>query len=398
MGIEPENLPTAAKNSRSAIPGLGRLLIRSLTLDKGRTLLCVLAIAAALTVVIALEGFKSGLFHQVRAYREQLPATYVAVPAGVASVAYARAGVTPEIQEAVARAPGVADARAIVSAPVIFTRGEDRSPITLVGYESVGGPWELTQGRHVAARGEAVLDAALARQFSLDVGHDVDLIGKTYRIVGLSRDTSSMLGSYVFIGLQDAHAALHGSRPSDPPGGTASFLLVTVEGGRDESQVRDSIAAAVPQVRLVTPKELADSDVALIEGIMGSTVNALVIASYVVGLLVLALTLYATVLDQEREFGIVKAIGASNPALYRYVVGQVTVLAAVGFLLAVLASMGVAWLVSQAVPQYLVLPLEGSVLLRAAVATVVLGLLAAVVPARQVGNVEPAVAFRGGGS
>jgi putative ABC transport system permease protein len=371
------------------------LVYRSLRADRSRTLLSVLAVAAAITLVIVLEGFKAGVYEQVRTYRERLPAPLVALPAGAATITFARAGIPQEVQESLARVSGVEAVRPLVSAPLIFVSGDQRSPITLVGYESAGGPWRLSAGRGVATSGEAVMDRALAKRFGLGLEDSIELFDRPFRIVGLSDGTASMLGSYVFIALQDAHEAVHPVQSSPgAEGGAASFVLLSLAPGADAAQMRRTIEAAVPQVKLVTPRELAASDVALMEGILGSTINVLVVTSYVAGVLVISLTLYSAVLEHLREFGVMKAVGSSNGLLYRYVLGQVTVLALAGFGVALLASLGVARLVAEVVPQYQILPWQGEVMLRAAVATAVMAAVASLIPVRQVASVEPAVVFR----
>lgn len=377
------------------MPGVSTLIYRSLRLDRSRTLLSVLAVAAAITLVIVLEGFKTGLYEQVRTYREQMPATLVAVPAGARSVAFAQAGITEDAQHALADSVGVERASPLVSAPLIFVHGDQRAPITLVGYDGVGGPWRISKGRGIEGPEEAVLDRALSKRFRVDPGDTIELVGGRFLVVGLSEGTSSMLGSYVFIGLQDAHLAVHAfDQSTEATRETATQVLLDLSPGVDAEEARRAIEKAIPQIQLVTPAELAANDVALTEGIMGSTMDLLVVVSYVVGVLVISLTLYAVVLEHLREFGVLKAIGSSNGLLYRYVLGQAAILSLVGFGIAVLASLGVAWLISVLVPQYQVLPWQSEVIARAAIATGGMALIASLIPVRQVANVEPAVVFR----
>jgi putative ABC transport system permease protein len=376
--------------------GVTRLLYRSFRSDRGRTAISIAAIAAAIVLVVVLEGFKSGLYQQVRTYREQLPATFVALPAGTSSISFARAGISPEAQAALADVPGVRTIHPLVVVPSILVQDDNRAPITVVGYRDVGGPARLVEGRNVSAPGEMVMDWTLARRFSLRVGDAVELFGMSFRIVGFSDQTASMIGSYVFIHLEDIYRLTARAAPQTEvtAEGTATAVLLEVGPGINAGQVRQAIAEAVPQVNLVTPTELADSDVSLTAGIMGSTINVLIVVAYVVGVLVISLTLYAAVLEHTREHGVMKAIGAGNGVLLRFVLGQTLIFTVTGFALGLLAAGGAAWLLSVIVPQYLVLPWESEVLLRAGVAAVAMAGLASIVPVRQVANVEPAMVFR----
>ena len=55
-----------------------RLLLRTLLLDRRRTLLSVSAIAAAVVLIVILEGFQVGLYRQVRGYPQQLGVPLIA--------------------------------------------------------------------------------------------------------------------------------------------------------------------------------------------------------------------------------------------------------------------------------------------------------------------------------
>lgn len=81
-----------------------------------------------------------------------------------------------------------------IAAGVIFTHGSVKVAITLVGYNpqtGVGGLWKFAEGRGVQAKSEVVLDAQLAQESRLALGDKVDLLGRTFTVVGLSRETNS---------------------------------------------------------------------------------------------------------------------------------------------------------------------------------------------------------------
>ncbi len=372
-----------------------RFLYRGLIYDRSRILLSVLAIAAAIVLVVVLEGFKVGLWQQIEAYPQHLQVQLIGTQAGVTGMTGARSVLPADTLESVEGIPGVQKVSPLVGSPVVFSQGDRKTPIYIIGYEDVGGPWRLQAGRNVTAPGELVMDYGLARKYNLDIGEQTELLGKDFQIVGLSAETSSMFNPYVFIDLEDAMAFLSVSEISQQAdGGSFSFLLIEVQPGVEVFQVRKAIEAAVPVVDVTTPDELAANDVAVAKGLIGSIIGLLVGVAYVVGILVIGLTLYASVFERLREYGIMKAIGARNSRLYQYVLGQALVFAGAGVALGFLVSLGVAALMTWLAPQYLVVAWDGEVLLRSGIAATIMALAASVIPIRQVAGVDPATVFR----
>src|SRR6185295_9798333 len=58
----------------------------------------------------------------------------------------------------------------------------------------------------------------------------------------------------------------------------------------------------------------------------------------VVGVVVVAQTIYATTMDHLKEYGTLKAMGATNGYLYRVIIEQAVVSAIVGYVLAMAVS------------------------------------------------------------
>lgn len=379
-----------------------RFLARSILMDKARTLLSVAAVAVALVLIILLDGFETGMWQQIRTYRESLPVQLVALSAGTPGTVQTRSALPADVVDAVSMVPGVSGVYPLVNVPTIFVRREVKTPITVVGYERLGGPRRLQEGRALADTGEMVMDYALARRYGLTVGDRISLFGREFELVGLSKGTTSLLGSYVFIDLQDAFSILSGSLPSNARTASpltrraaANLLLIEAAPVAAPDMVRAAIEKAVPGIRVLTPAELAESDVETVRGLMGSVLNLIIGAAYAVGVLVIGFTLYGAVFERLPEYGTMKALGAANGRLYVYVLGQAVIFTTVGFLLAVAGSLIVAILVERSALQYSVVVWDGWVLLRSGVAGLFMAVLASLLPIRQVAGVDPAVVFRG---
>jgi putative ABC transport system permease protein len=112
----------------------------------------------------------------------------------------------------------------------------------------------------------------------------------------------------------------------------------------------------------------------------------------VVGVVVVAQTIYATTMDHLREYGTLKAMGASNGYLYRVIIQQAVISAVTGYALA----MGVSLLVvqgSQHGGAAILLPLPMAVGMLGLTLAMCIG--AALVSINKVTRLDPAMVFKG---
>ena len=110
-----------------------------------------------------------------------------------------------------------------------------------------------------------------------------------------------------------------------------------------------------------------------------------------VGVVVVAQTLYTSTLEHTKEFGTVKAIGGTNASICGIIVQQAAVAAVVGFFLGVGIAFSVRFGMAQAgLKLILPPPMIGWVF----VGTLILCLLASVLSFGRVASLDPALVFR----
>ena len=80
----------------------------------------------------------------------------------------------------------------------------------------------MATGREPETDEELVFDSVLAKKHQLLIGDRVEIMGKNFQIVGLSKNTTSWMTSFVFIRKTAAEELIR------TPGAT-SFLLVASE-------------------------------------------------------------------------------------------------------------------------------------------------------------------------
>ena len=110
-----------------------------------------------------------------------------------------------------------------------------------------------------------------------------------------------------------------------------------------------------------------------------------------VGIVVVAQTLYTSAVEHVKEFGTVKAIGGSNWDIYRILGEQALISAVVGFFLGGLISLAMRPLMAKLYLNVLVSPRFAFAVL---VGTVLMCLGAAMLSFRRVASIDPALVFR----
>jgi len=110
----------------------------------------------------------------------------------------------------------------------------------------------------------------------------------------------------------------------------------------------------------VTQANFIASERDLIRQMGVDVIRAMNSVAYMIGLLVIGLTIYTATLERSREYGVLKAIGARTPQLVRVVVAQALVAAGLGYLVGVGLAYGISIVVSRLAPDIpiLIQPLQ----------------------------------------
>ena len=361
--------------------GLAR---RDLMADWRRLVVGVLAIGLAMMLILLLGGLWQGVKTQASIYPDHARAQLFVTQRGVANFAGETSRLPASTVGIVRHAAGVDWAAAVRGQFVVFDLHAQKVAAYVVGYvpNGRGGPWRLAKGRAIRSDGEVVVDRSLADRHGLGIGELLSVGGQRFRIVGLSSGTSATMTGFVFI----SHAAA--DRLLQAPGTTSYVLVGTKTPGATTERLRTL------GLTVFTRQQLAANDRSLAIGIFGAPIKLMVGVAAIAGTLIVALTVYAAVTDRRREYGVIKAIGASRLFIVGVVVRQAIVLSLAG-----LAVGGVMfWLARNLLhawrPQFLIV-LTSTAVFSALIGAIVMAMLAAILPARQVANAEPASVYRG---
>jgi putative ABC transport system permease protein len=284
---------------------------RNLFQEKPRFALSIAGVALAVMLILILSGFLSGMFAQIAAYLDHAPGTVVLAQDGVTSSARLlySPGASGRLRQRAKVVP-------ILSQFVILDLHDKKQPAYLVGYDSTlgGGPWRMAEGNEPRKDDQVVVDRILAERHGIVIGDKFDILDKEFTVVGLSEGTASWMTSFLFIRKTAAESLL---RAPD----ATSFLLLTPSERFSPEELRARLKD-VPGAEALLKRDMIANDAKLFGRIFSAPLQLMVAIAFLVGTLVVGLVIYTATVERQREYGVLKAVGAGNGMLYRVVAIQ----------------------------------------------------------------------------
>jgi putative ABC transport system permease protein len=233
---------------------------------------------------------------------------------------------------------------------------------------------------------EAVVDRALARRYGLSLGDTINIRGFELTITGLSEETFGFGSNIVFVN-KTAMALGMGVSPQ-----AASYILIRPSPDTATGELARRLRGAIPEANLLTREDFAASDMNLARQMGSDVIQVMNVLAYIVGLLVIGISVYSLTLERIREYGVLKAIGARPQQLFTVVLAQAHTCAAIGFTIGLILALGAArLLVYLTMTSVLIAPLD---VLRQILVLVLVATLAALLPLVRVLRVDALLVFR----
>jgi putative ABC transport system permease protein len=293
--------------------------------------------------------------------------------------------------------PGVEQAEKYI---VRFTRwkrpdGGEES-VEVVGFDpdtGAGGPWNLIAGsvKDVKAADSVIIDESYKTKLGVShLGEVVEINNHRARIVGFTRGIRSFTTSpHVFTSFKNA--LNYAPRMNEDK---TIYILVKSRGDVEIEELRRSLRERITDVDIYTTAEFSSKTRFYWMFTTGAGIAVLIAAimGLVVGVVVVAQTIYATTVDHLREFGTLKAMGASNGYIYRVIIEQAVISAIIGYLLGITLSFGVVRM-SKGSGAAIMLPWEMVIGMFGLTLLMCIG--ASIVSIKKVTQVDPAMVFKG---
>lgn len=368
-----------------------KLAWQNLLHDRTRFAVTVAGIAFAVCLMVFQGGLLAGFLHAASRLVDSTQADLWVSARGVDCFDFP-APLPQRFVELSRGVPGVERASRIVTAVAEFREADGRhQAVALVGADpDVGPEFPLPRvGASGAAPDGVLVDGSNARLLGVGIlPQETQINQQRARVLGQTVGFSSFLGCpYVFTSYREAARYL-GLEP-----GETMFIALRLAPGVPAREVKRELQRRLPEADVWTKAEFAAHSRLywIVRTGAGGAILTAAILGFLIGLVVVSQTIYATTMENLEEYATLKAIGASRWFVVRVVVIQALVCGVAGSVLGLAATLPlvsaargtIAWITVPAWLPPLMIP-----------AALAMCCLAAVASIRTALAVDPARVFR----
>jgi putative ABC transport system permease protein len=367
---------------------------KNLLHDRLRFVITVAGVAFAVTLVLVQVGLFMGLLAKATVTIEHASADIWVTSKNTPNVDFAHT--FPET--AVLRVRGVpgverADNLIIQFMNIQLPSGAEEGCLVyaLEDLRAWNLPWNVTGAdvRDLKRGRNILMDVSAERRFgAFAIGDYREILHRRFKIIGTTAGAASFTTApIVFMDYGSAQEL------SEILQGRTDYVLVKTAPGADVPSVAAEIRRRLPFNDVHTRDEWARKSRAywVVSTGLGMNMGITVFLGILVGIVVVAQTLYTSAVEHVKEFGTVKAIGGSNWDIYRILGEQAVIAAVVGFVLGGLISLAMRPVMAKLYLNVLVSPAFAATVF---VGTVLMCLGAAMLSFRRVASIDPALVFR----
>lgn len=405
----------------SRLPFAWLVALRFLREGRTQTLLILAGVSAGVAVIIFLSALITGLQASIigRTLGTQAHVV-VRPPEDVARPVLGREGVGTIIEKreqrlrsidqwerwipAIEATPGVVAVSPMVSGPAFAVRGTANKSVALLGvdparYQRIVRITDyMVQGDYRVAGTDGVIGIELARDLGVTLGDKLRIVSAQDRddvisIVGIFDVGNKDLNRrWVFITLKLAQNLL------DLAGGVSS-IDVTV----DRIFEAETVARTIESRTGMLVESWMQTNAQLLAALNNQTITNRLIRAFVILIVALGIAsvLVVSVVQKSKEIGILRAMGASRRSVMAVFLIQGALLGAIGAMIGALAGAALVRAFAGVFrnPDRTILfrpEVDATLFVSTCAMAVVIGTLAAALPARRAARMDPVAAIRGG--
>jgi putative ABC transport system permease protein len=367
---------------------------RNLFHDRLRFAITIAGVAFAVTLVLVQVGLFMGLLGKSTVTIEHAGADLWVTSKETPNVDFAHS--FPETTVLRVRGvPGVerADNLIVQFMNIMLPTGAEEGCLVyaLDDFAAWNLPWDVS-GADVSdlKRGRYLLmDESATRRFGgFEIGEHREIVGTRFKIIGKTRGAQSFTTApVVFMDFLNAQERLETLRNK------THYVLVKAASGADVRQVAAAIRKMLPYNDVYTKADWAARSRRywVVSTGLGMNMGITVFLGVLVGIVVVAQTLYTSAVEHVKEFGTVKAIGGSNWDIYKILGEQAVIAALVGFVIGGALSLAMRPLMARLYLNVLITPGFATTVF---FGTLLMCLGAAMLSFRRVASIDPALVFR----
>lgn len=363
------------------------IALRNLFGEKTRLLISIGGVAFSVMLILIILSLYRGWQIKATQYMREIDTDLWVTQDGAVDITSSASIIYPEIAEKIRNLDGVKEAHKFLGRPVQFSIKNRDVNAYIVGFDPsdpVTGPKHMSEGTDKPKVGEIVIDRVLARNNDLVLGDLIEIFGKTYKIVGIAEGANMFLFQFSFLNVSDAREIFNNTD-------FFTYYLIKTEAGKKD-QVQQEIDD-IDGISVFTSSGFVDKNKRFIDEVFLPIITVLVVISIFVGTAVIGLTIYTATIEKSREFGVMKALGASNMQVYRIIFEQALVSGVIGYILGVGLTYFLLWAIPQYAASFVTVTLLSD-LTAVFIVSLLMSFVASYTPVRRIVKIDPALVFK----
>jgi putative ABC transport system permease protein len=280
-------------------------------------------------------------------------------------------------------------------------------PVQLIGFNQTLDftitPW-LKKNNHVSLKKDEIL---VGDQITPDIDDTLKFYGHDFTIAGKLEPTGTGVDSSVFLRIEDAYTMAEESAqksvtPLTLPEGKPSAVLIRVDNASQTHEISYRIVDKVWGVKVITPETL----ISTVSSQLNSLTRILYLTAIVATVLSVPLISLISILaahERIREIGVLRALGATKGYIFRLVIGESLIIAAIGGILGIIISLVILTGLQNYIGELTKVPLLSPepvnlliMVIYSLLLTIIVGALASLYPAYKSAIIDPYTAIRSG--
>jgi putative ABC transport system permease protein len=300
---------------------MGELITRNLLHRPLRTLIGVMAVAVEVALVVLIVGLTSGLLTETAKRIEGIGADVMLQPPAASIFLGFSGSPMPikigaklaELKYVQAVAPALLQFNSTGGVEVIW--GIDPN-----SFRSVSRGFVFLEGHDMEGPDDLLVDDWAAKAKNLKVGDTYNLLNHDWRVVAIIEHGKAGRLFVPLMTLQD----LVGAHDK------ASIFLLKCTRPEHSEDVMDEIRIGLPGYTVRPLKEFFSLMTSTNIPGLETFIHAMISLAVAIGLLVIFLTMYTTVIERTRDIGVLKSLGANQGFIVRALLTESAALCAVG--------------------------------------------------------------------
>jgi putative ABC transport system permease protein len=314
---------------------MGELVVRNLLHRPLRTFIGIMAVAVEVALVVLIVGLTSGLLTETAKRIQGIGADVMLQPPA-ASIFLGFSGspmpikIGAKLQElkyVQAVAPALLQFNSTGGVEVIYGIDPD-------SFRAVSGGFVFLQGHDMEGPDDLLVDDWEARAKHIKVGDTYTLLNHDWHVVGIIEHGK---GARLFVPITTLQE-LVGARDK------ASIFLLKCTRPEHTDDVIEEIRVVLPGYTVRPLRDFLSLMTSTNIPGLETFIHAMIALAIAIGLLVIFLTMYTTVIERTRDIGVLKSIGANRAFIVRSLLAESAALCVFG----IAAGIGLSYLVRAA--------------------------------------------------